>query len=95
VDSKFANRPPPLRPCKNFNPFSLRPMLLPLIIQVLDSQTARGSSSFIRGSNGQWETRSGNTNARERGVVSTKGEETLGGATETKDIFQGCVSAGS
>jgi len=94
VDSKFANRPPPLRPCKEVNIFSQRPMLLPLIIQVLDSQTARGSSSFTCRSYVQWETKSGNTNARGRGVASIKGDETFGGTMGKKVIFQEWVIAG-
>jgi len=69
-------------------------MLLPLIIHALDSQTARGSSSFARSSYGQWETRSGNTNICGLDVASTKGEETFGGTAGMKDIFQERAIAG-
>ena len=63
-------------------------MVLPLIIQALASQTARGSSSCTRRASVEWEIKSGITNIRGRGVVSTKGEETFGGTTGMKDIIQ-------
>ena len=92
VDWPNKHEPPILNLCKEFNVFSLRATVLPLTIQVLASQTARGSSSLKRRSNGQWETRSGNTNIRGPDIGSTKGEETLGGMTGTKVIFksEGC-----
>jgi len=85
---KVGYRPPALRPCKESNVFPLRAILLPLIIQALDSQTARGDSSCMRRSNVQWEIRSGITNIRGWDAASTKGAETIGGTMGMKVIFK-------
>jgi len=93
-EGRLENEPPILKVCNEFNVFSLLATLLPLIIQALDSDTARGSSSFTRRSNGQSETRSGNTNIRGPDVASTEEGETFGGITGMKDIIQEWVVAG-